>query len=606
MGGCALVSFGLPACDRKERVTATGSQSEITDTLVEGESSAVDFAFSNGSDHDLMSLDPRKDGWKSEHYNTLAGAQLKELGFEFEEGNFGDKESFKSIFTGDAKCGPLRPADLAKVFEDEGTVISRMIASLANPGDLPMESWGGRFLELEEGVPKGGLRHSKIKIIGVFPREGGFETTQLVSLSSRDEASAWEENATWRIDWKLSEGVEVPLIRSIVVEEFEEVKSDRTRSWFRDCTASVFANERKIAEDQFGVGVGQWKERLNDYLLVMQFGHNGIAVGDVNGDGYEDLYRCQLGGLPNRLLLGQSDGTVRENSKEAGLDFLDNTRGALLLDLDHDGDQDLVLAMPLQIVMFKNDGKGRFEIGARIDQENVYSLAAADYDADGDLDVYGCVYYAGREVAAELPIPMPPYNARNGGENILLRNEGDWRFSNATTEVGLEVDNSRFSFSAIWEDYDNDGLIDLYVANDFGHNNLYRNEGDRFRHVTEESGTKNGTFGMSASAGDYNRDGWMDFYKASMYSSAGNRVVTQSRFMPTADESLKKTLLQMAQGNTLFTNDGQGGFRDDGISAGVEMGRWSWGSIFMDFNNDGWEDLFVTNGFVTGRKPDDL
>jgi hypothetical protein len=170
----------------------------------------------------------------------------------------------------------------------------------------------------------------------------------------------------------------------------------------------------------------------------------------------------------------------------------------------------------------------------------------------------------------------------------------------------LEVDNSRFSFSAIWEDYDNDGLIDLYVANDFGHNNLYRNEGDRFRHVTEESGTKNGTFGMSASAGDYNRDGWMDFYKASMYSSAGNRVVTQSRFMPTADESLKKTLLQMAQGNTLFTNDGQGGFRDDGISAGVEMGRWSWGSIFMDFNNDGWEDLFVTNGFVTGRKPDDL
>ena len=65
-------------------------------------------------------------------------------------------------------------------------------------------------------------------------------------------------------------------------------------------------------------------------------------------------------------------------------------------------------------------------------------------------------------------------------------------------------------------------------------------------------------------------------------------------------------MLQMARGNTLFANDGKGAFRDQGTEAGVAMGRWSWGSIFMDFNNDGWEDLFVTNGFVTGRNPGDL
>jgi hypothetical protein len=83
-------------------------------------------------------------------------------------------------------------------------------------------------------------------------------------------------------------------------------------------------------------------------------------------------------------------------------------------------------------------------------------------------------------------------------------------------------------------------------------------------------------------------------------------VVTQEQFLPTAAPAIKNAMFQMAQGNTLFTNTGEGSFRDDGIAAGVSMGRWSWGSIFMDFNNDSWEDLFVTNGFVTGRNPNDL
>jgi hypothetical protein len=111
---------------------------------------------------------------------------------------------------------------------------------------------------------------------------------------------------------------------------------------------------------------------------------------------------------------------------------------------------------------------------------------------------------------------------------------------------------------------------------------------------------------MSASSGDFNHDGWMDFHKASMFSSAGHRVVTQSQFLPGADDSLKNTMLQMARGNSLYTNIGKDSFRDDGIASGVAMGRWSWGSIFLDFNNDDWEDLYVANGFVTGRKPGDL
>lgn len=602
--GVAGAFLILAACNEKNDSEAPESPGPFFSTLSEGGSSEIKLSGAGEADPNLMSLDPLKDGWDSEHLNVIAGGRLKELGHAFEdEGGLGNGDALADLFVPDARCGELRPSDLEQVFSEEETTVYRPKHGAENRAP---KVWETAMSEFEKSFPEGGERHSKFKIIGVNPGEGGFETRQLVSLNGRKETMAWEQNATWKIDWEYGGEDQDPVIRSILVEQFEEVRSESSAKWFRDCTASVLRNEIDTAIRQFGVGVGQWKERLNDHLLVMQFGHNGLAVGDVNGDGLEDLYRCQLGGLPNRLLMGQPDGTVIDRTREAGLDFLDNCRGALLIDLDNDGDQDLVLAMPLQIVMFKNDGGGRFELGARIDQQNVYSFAAADFDADGDLDVYGCAYYSEPEVAAELPIPMPAYDARNGGRNILLRNEGAWKFSNATAEVGLDEDNSRFSFSAIWEDYNNDGELDLYVVNDFGHNNLYRNENGKFAHVTDESGTKNGTFGMSASAGDYNRDGWMDFYKASMYSSAGNRVVTQPQFLPEAGASLKKTMLQMAQGNTLFANQGDGSFEDYGSRAGVAMGRWSWGSIFSDFNNDGWEDLFVANGFVTGRKPDDL
>jgi hypothetical protein len=151
---------------------------------------------------------------------------------------------------------------------------------------------------LTKTAPKNGERYAKFKIIGVHPITGGFETKQLVSLNVRSNETAWEQNATWRISWRFGEDPDTPLITSLALEEFEEVLSSKGGTWFSDRTASVFANETAIATEQLGLGIGAWKERLNDYLLVMQYGHNGIAVGDVNGDGFEDLYRCQPGRRP--------------------------------------------------------------------------------------------------------------------------------------------------------------------------------------------------------------------------------------------------------------------------------------------------------------------
>ena len=160
------------------------------------------------------------------------------------------------------------------------------------------------------------------------------------------------------------------------------------------------------------------------------------------------------------------------------------------------------------------------------------SICAADYDADGDLDVYVCGYNVRKQDATNrgLPFPVPYHDANNGGRNVLLRNEGNFRFVDVTREVGLDENNTRFSMAAAWEDFDNDGDQDLYVANDFGRKNLYQNNGGHFTDIAAAAGVEDTGSGMSVSWDDYNRDGLMDLYVGNMWSSAGNRVTYQPKF----------------------------------------------------------------------------
>ena len=261
------------------------------------------------------------------------------------------------------------------------------------------------------------------------------------------------------------------------------------------------------------------------------------------------------------------------------------------------------------LLMMSNDGQGQFQqVFPFSSQEYSYrSASAADFDLDGDLDLYLCSYNGAEVDRNGFPNAMPLHDANNGGRNVLLRNDGNWHFSDVTEQVGLDVNNRRFSFAASWEDYDNDGDPDLYVANDFGRNNLYQNNQGKFTDVTERSNAEDGNFGMSVCWGDVNRDGWQDVYIGNMFSSAGNRVMTQTKFKPQLDAESRQRFMQLARGNTLLQNQGNGSFADVSVAAGVTQGRWSWGSIFVDINQDGWEDLVVTNGYITSKSdPGDL
>jgi hypothetical protein len=112
--------------------------------------------------------------------------------------------------------------------------------------------------------------------------------------------------------------------------------------------------------------------------------------------------------------------------------------------------------------------------------------------------------------------------------------------------------------------------------------------------------------GMSVSWGDYDRDGWMDLYVGNMFSSAGSRIATQPQFLAQADPPMRALYRRFAKGNSLFRNRAGQGFEEVGRQAAVEMARWAWSSLFVDVDNDGWEDLLVANGFISADDTRDL
>ncbi len=399
------------------------------------------------------------------------------------------------------------------------------------------------------------------------------------------------------------------LLTGTRVGELREVKARRFA--FTEITDEVFGDIESFKQ-QLSHDIDYWRGALDGALGAQVYGHHGVSLGDYNNDGLDDLYISEPAGLPNRLYRNNGDGTFSDVTRGAGLDVLDDTSMSLFGDLDNDGDQDLILigAEPL---LFRNE-EGRFTFVADAgltpapDQAAMLTGASlADFDRDGDLDLYVCAYDFW-QAGSDYDAPTPYYDATNGPPNLLFRNRGDGTFEEATQEAGLMDGNDRFSFAASWGDYDDDGDPDLYVANDFGRNNLYQNNGDgTFRDVAAEAGVEDLAAGMSVSWGDYDNDGRLDLYVSNMWSSAGQRLTFNRQFENVAASAdVRAKFQRQARGNSLFHNNGDGTFSDVSEAAGVTMGRWAWGSELVDLDSDGLLDIFVQNGYITGERLDDL
>jgi tetratricopeptide (TPR) repeat protein/peroxiredoxin len=428
---------------------------------------------------------------------------------------------------------------------------------------------------------------------------------------------------SWDLLWESSAAGEFRLRNW---QPLEETQSRSTAPGYVDITAAALGGNASYAA-QLLRGTDYWRTVLDGACGIDIYGNNGIALGDIDGDGFDDLYICQPAGLPNRLYRNRGDGTFEDITEGSGVGIIENTSCALFVDVDNDGRQDLVVVRSHGPVLFLNDGAGKFHQKpdafrfATPPQGTFTGAAVADYDRDGWLDIYFClyVYYQGTD---QYKYPSPYHDAENGPPNFMMRNNRDGTFGDVTAESGLNVNNTRYSFCCGWSDFNRDGWPDLYVVNDFGRKNLYRNHGDgTFTDIAPEARVEDVGAGMGVCWFDYDNDGAEDLYVANMWTAAGERITMQDAFKKNSPADVRMLYHKHAMGNSLFHNvsrsnqqeaasagGGQGvsPFEDRTIAAGVGIGRWAWSSDSWDFDHDGFADLYVTNGMISGPLRDDL
>jgi Flp pilus assembly protein TadD/peroxiredoxin len=427
-------------------------------------------------------------------------------------------------------------------------------------------------------------------------------------VAKRNDERREERVGSWHTEWSrdASEGW-----KARRWEANEETLTVAHGPMFIDVTSQALGGAESYKKQMLR-GSDYWRTVLDGACGIDVYGNNGVAAGDFDNDGFDDLYVCQPSGLPNRLYRNRGDGTMEDVTEKSGVGVLDNTACALFADFENKGRQDLVVVCGSGPLLFLNQGDGTFSLKRdafkfeRPPQGTFTHAAIADYDRDGRLDVYFCLYsyYLGLD---QYHYPVPYFDARNGPPNFLLHNEGDGTFVDRTKAAGLDAENDRYSFACAWGSCDANGFPDLYVANDFGRANLYRNNGDgTFTAVSSKEHVDDVGAGMSACWSDFDNDGRQDIYAANMWSSAGQRVSVQKQFQDKSPEEVRALYRRHARGNSLYRNQEDGKFQNVSQQAGVEMGRWSWCSDFWDFDHDGFSDLYVANGYISAPERNDL
>ena len=491
------------------------------------------------------------------------------------------------------------------------------------------------------------FEHAKFKIISGdhpdgnmlrYEAKGGFEalarmkSDQWRSFEGRMELT-WEHSRTdggrgWQITgWKTTEMNWRASPRRLFVEALDTAMHESQEASMLRRSLHYEATVKHYREGT--------KQLPHPYFAPISANQKeGIAVADVNGDGFDDIYiTMRLG--KNMLLVNQGDGTFLEQAASFKLDLPGHTPCALFADFDNDGDQDVILGRSLLKTSYLENRQGVFfqHPIPKFMPMAVLSMAAADYNMDGLLDVYVCTYrpaapagaspaggvaqskdddfdwpdeFFDINLAREYRLRVSEHRKRKGGTvldqlgppNVLLVNRGGGRFEPAPENDTVGI--WRNSMQATWGDYNRDGRPDLYIANDWGLDVLFRNdESGGFTDITTQAGVTAYGYAMGASWGDYDNDGQDDLYVSNMYSEPGRRITKQ---IP----GLEKMFIESAAGNWLYRRVDNGKFEQvaglEPPSMTVMNAGWSWGGCFADFDNDSFLDLYVLNGYFTAPK----
>jgi hypothetical protein len=374
---------------------------------------------------------------------------------------------------------------------------------------------------------------------------------------------------------------------------------------------------------------------------------SGVAIGDVNGDGLADVFLARIEG-PSALYINRGGWRFEDTAPESGVALGDRpATGALLADLDGDGDNDLlVLSMGGGTALFANDGGGRFtEItgaaGLAADPLGSTTATAADVDGDGDLDLYVANYKTRNMLDSLSPqqrafdqvvrkvgdryevIPERRADYRVQiredlrGVSLIQRADPDWFYLNdgagrftresLANNPRFRDDQGRplaeepedFGLAARFYDVNGDGAPDLYVANDFEDpDQFWINDGaGRFTLVSRDRVRRTSNSTMAVDMADMDRDGRVDLFEVDMLANDTRRLKTQ---IPTHTALPKQTGSgkdrAQWQRNALLWNRGGGSFADIADQAGVTASGWSWSTLFLDVDLDGYEDILIGTG----------
>lgn len=417
---------------------------------------------------------------------------------------------------------------------------------------------------------------------------------------------------------------------------------------FRHAAVAPFGDKpdgfSQVMPAQTGIQFSNVVEFSRGLTNSVLFNGSGVAAGDVDQDGWADLFLCGLGGR-STLYRNHGDWRFEDITSSSGLNLrsLDVT-GALLMDLEGDGDLDLVLNTFGQGThLYLNDGASHFQemrlsVGLNSDQGGM-SLAAGDLDGDGFLDLYVVNYRTsalvdmpqtkfwlrkvdGKQVISTVngrPVTEPDLANRyrldaNGGVSeqgeldAVYHNAGGTNFVSVSFTAGNFLDESGsplkelpfdWGLSAMIRDLNQDGLPDIYVCNDFDSpDRIWLNQGKGvFRAAPQLAFRKTSLFSMGVDVADINRDGLDDVFVVDMLSREHPRRMnfTPDRRAPIPSVGAWPERLQYPK-NTLFLNRGDGTYAEIGSAARVEASEWSWCPVFLDVDLDGWEDILVTNG----------
>lgn len=351
--------------------------------------------------------------------------------------------------------------------------------------------------------------------------------------------------------------------------------------WFEDITKKAGVDKKHTNRD-FD----------NPYAKIMA-GYTAlgasVAVADYDGDGWEDVYATDSkAGGKNHLWHNNHDLTFTDMAEQAGVANANEGDNAVAdsmwLDFNNDGRPDLFVVKFGHSQLFENLGGGKFKDvtkAAGLDRySNAITAIAFDYDRDGKVDLFVGSYFQPINIfKPDSPrfFPESFETANNGGGLTVYHNDGKGKFTDVTEKIGLKL--SGWTLDLGHADADNDGFDDLYVACDFGTDHFFHNNGNgTFTDLTEKAIGIDSKKGMNVDWGDYDNDGLLDIYVTNI-----------------TDD-------YMREGNFLWHNNGNLTFSDVSRETGTYETGWGWGAKFFDYDNDGWLDLYVMNGWVSAGK----